>query len=273
MRIPLRLALSALALLVPARLAGQEQPFSATHLSTRIPRAELDAITTRGRELAAYDAAAWHGTDALMALHPAEGSFQRYVARRTADGRWEVLFGIPSAAGDTFAITYRAVQGVPGDTVFKAKAERSADTEWAPRANRALQLGIDSFGRVNRPYNAAVLPVEGSSDWWVYLYPAATVMNVWPLGADLRYRVSADGRRVLETRRMHNGVIEYDSRRGTPAAGMHTAVLADRPEDSDVFLVLQRRPSLPEYIVSETFYFRIDTDGHITAYDREAEKP
>ncbi len=36
-----------------------------------------------------------------------------------------------------------------------------------------------------------------------------------------------------------------------------------------MFLVLIRQPRVPEYIVSQTFYFRIDLDGRITAYDRE----
>ena len=51
-------------------------------------------------------------------------------------------------------------------------------------------------------------------------------------------------------------------------AGFHTAVLDDRPEDTDVFLVLTRRPEVPEYVISATLYFRIDVDGTITAFDR-----
>jgi hypothetical protein len=30
-----------------------------------------------------------------------------------------------------------------------------------------------------------------------------------------------------------------------------------------------REPTLPEYIVSRSYYFRIDVDGRIMAYDRE----
>ena len=36
-----------------------------------------------------------------------------------------------------------------------------------------------------------------------------------------------------------------------------------------MFLVLSRMPPVPEYIVSRTFYFRIDVNGQITAYDRD----
>src|SRR5258707_12538702 len=37
-------------------------------------KAELEAITRRGRDLAGYDAAAWHASDAVMARKPKPGS-------------------------------------------------------------------------------------------------------------------------------------------------------------------------------------------------------
>lgn len=113
-----------------------------------------------------------------------------------------------------------------------------------------------------------------TDEWYVYLVPAPTRAGYWPLGADTRYRISGDGRRLREKRRLHNTVMEYGPPEGrsgeTLAARSHSAVLDDRPEDTDVFHVLSRRPQVPEYIVSETFYFRIDVDGRITAYDRES---
>src|SRR5690242_12424561 len=59
----------------------------------------LAAITARGRALAAYDYAAWHGTDAVIALHPPRGTIRGYIARRTDVG-WMVAFGYPSAQRD-----------------------------------------------------------------------------------------------------------------------------------------------------------------------------
>ena len=43
---------------------------------------ELAAITERGRDLAGYDAAAWHASDALQAKQPKEGSVVRYIAQQ-----------------------------------------------------------------------------------------------------------------------------------------------------------------------------------------------
>jgi hypothetical protein len=48
------------------------------------------------------------------------------------------------------------------------------------------------------------------------------------------------------------------------AAGFHTHVLSDVPEDTDVFFVLTRRLSLPEYIGAATKKtYTIDSDGTI----------
>ena len=55
-------------------------------------KAELTAITDRGRDLAGYDAAAWHASDALQAKQPKEGSVDRYIARKI-DKKWVVAFG------------------------------------------------------------------------------------------------------------------------------------------------------------------------------------
>jgi hypothetical protein len=46
-------------------------------------------------------------------------------------------------------------------------------------------------------------------------------------------------------------------------AGTHTAVLADLPEDTDVFHVLIRTPRVPEYVMTDHFAYRIETDGKI----------
>ncbi|MFI5456914.1 MAG: hypothetical protein ACHRXM_15825 [Isosphaerales bacterium] len=42
---------------------------------------ELAAITQRGRDLAGYDAAAWHASDAVQAKEPKQGSVVRYVGK------------------------------------------------------------------------------------------------------------------------------------------------------------------------------------------------
>ncbi len=90
----------------------------------------------------------------------------------------------------------------------------------------------------------------------------------------MRYRVTRDGRTISDRRRLHNAVLEFPPASKPEAGsrlvfGSHAAVLADRPEDTDVFHVLTREPRVPEYIVTRSYYFRVDVDGHIAAYDRD----
>jgi hypothetical protein len=197
-----------------------------------------------------------------------------YLARRRADGLWEVVFGRSSASTDTFYVAYRAVQARPESEAFLASAVEpvEGDTGYLARAARALALASKDLGQVARPYNRVVLPMPDSTGWYVYLMPAPTRAGYWPLGADTRYRISNDGREIRDKRRLHNTVLEYGPPQKADGArieaGYHSAVLDDRPEDTDVFLVLSRKPQVPEYIVSQSFYFRIDVDGRITAYDR-----
>jgi len=277
--LPLPLAMALLLALAPDHLPAQVREWkSAEHISTRISPDSLGGISERGRAIAAYDAAAWHGSDAVMPLKPDYAAAPRYLARRRPDGRWEVVFGRLSAARDSFLIAYRAVPMGTEDTLYTATrvAPAEVDTGYYVRAARALELAERDFGKQSRPYNSIVVPVAGTAEWFVYLVPAPTRVGYWPLGADVRYRITADGMSLKARRRLHNTVIEY----GPPKAdgdrleaAYHSAVLADTPEDTDVFLVLTRRPLVPEYVVSASYYFRIDTDGRITAYDRETSGP
>jgi hypothetical protein len=104
----------------------------------------------------------------------------------------------------------------------------------------------------------------------VYFYPAQVQEGVYPLGADVRYRVSPDGIKIMEKRQMHKTIIESVSAKAgvTVASGYHTHVLSDLPEETDVLLVLTRQPRVPEIVVTRSYMYTIDVDGQITVADR-----
>jgi hypothetical protein len=68
---------------------------------------------------------------------------------------------------------------------------------------------------------------------------------------------------------MHNATIETPVGSHPDSAGrettryFHTAVLDDRPEDSDVLAVLSRNPRGPEVVLTENYVYIIDIAGSI----------
>lgn len=226
-------------------------------------KAELAEITERGRQLAQYDVAAWHASDAVIATKPEQGAVERYIAKKEGD-TWTVMFGRLNDKGDKFLIAYEARQAAtPKEFKVKKHSPAKEDTGFFLAAAKAIALSLAEFTGVQRPYNVAVLPAP-SNQLYVYVVPAQTNSAVFPLGGDARYLVSADGSKIVTKRQLHKAIIEFSaSGNDNPAAGFHTAVLDDIPEDTDVFHVLSRRPSVPEYIGTKQFIFRIEPDGTI----------
>ena len=239
----------------------------ATH---RPSATEQAAITERGRLLAEYDTAAWQATDAVMAAHPKADASGRYVARKTEAG-WVVDFGRLNSTGDKFLVGYEAVQ-VGSSAKFEVRSfdPMMEDTGWNLSAAKGIKTATRDFGGTDRRYNVAVLPA-GRMEMYVYLYPAQVKVGIYPLGADVRYRLSPDGSKVIEKRQMHKTILE----RAPPtdpsesiAGGYHTHVLSDLPEDTDVMLVLTRQPRVPETVGAGAYVFTVAVDGTITVADR-----
>ena len=227
-------------------------------------KTELAEITERGRQLAEYDGAAWHATDAVLAMKPAEGSVARYLAKKTGNG-WAVAFGRLNEKRDRFLIVYEANQGTgPEEFNVKKYDTPREDAGFYLSAAKAIETVLADFGGVNRPYNVAILPAK-TGQIYVYVIPAQVDQGVYPLGGDARYLVSQDDSRIVEKRQLHKSIIEYATPPETqkPEAGFHTAVLDDVPEDTDVFHVLIRKPSVPEWVATRQHVYRIETDGAI----------
>jgi len=88
-----------------------------------------------------------------------------------------------------------------------------------------------------------------------------------PLGEDERYTASSDGDTLIDKHRMHHSILTFDMndpQMAKTVAGYHIHVLSDVPEDSDVFYVLTRKPSIPEFIgVDGKLRYEIMADGTI----------
>jgi len=251
-----------LVLLIAAPAVGQEEKTE----SKTPTHAELVATTARGRMLADYDVAAWHATDAVEALKPDHAAAPMYVARKVGE-RWDVVFGRLSPDRGSFLIVYRASEGA-GESEFKGKKSDppAEDHGFYLGAAKALETTAKDFGKQSRPYNTYVLPSE-NGQLYVYFLPGQTAEGVYPLGGDLRYTVTLDGSTIVEKRQMHKTIIEKknDLQPGQKlAAGYHTHVVNNDVEDSDVFHVLTRKPSIPEIVgTPDQHKYEIETTGTI----------
>ena len=240
-------------------------------------KATLNAITERGRALYAYDQAAWKGTDAVFSLKPkptTEG-MTHYVCIKTPKG-WHVIFPKWNDAHDKYVIAYQAIEKSDGTYDARAfnppvAADKAVQTEGI-----ALELALHDFQKPQRPYNTAILPAPGGN-FYVYLYPGQIKANAWPIGGDIRYTVSGDGQRILEKRQLHKTVLDAEPKPGSnEVAGYHFHILTDVPEDTDVLYVLNRKPSMPEYIVAgqdNKKTFLINIDGSISTEADDAKAP
>jgi hypothetical protein len=232
----------------------------------KISPEELPQITERGRALYAYDQAAWHATDAVVATHPTNGEDGRYIARKTDNG-WIVAFGHLTEAHDAFLIAHLATQGkTPQEFSVEHFTTPKTDTGFYFAAAEAVDLALKDFQGENVQYNGAVLPAN-EGRLYVYVLPAQTKNGVYLLGGDERYTVSSDGNTLIDKHRMHHSILTFDTNDPQTAkivAGYHVHVLSDVPEDSDVFYVLTRRPSIPEFIgVDGKLRYTIMEDGTI----------
>ncbi len=232
--------------------------------------AALAEITERGRLLAEYDAAAWHSTDAVLALKPAEGSLGRYVAKKTGS-TWIVVYGKLSDARDKFLISYAATREQASDQFAVERYDPPReDSEFYLSGARAIETALGAFSGEQRPYNVAVVPAN-SGKLYVYVYPARTHADVYVLGGDARYLISADGTTIEQTRRMHKSIIETKDPIKTDAAkdgykpvmGIHNHILDDIPEDTDVLYAMTRKPAAPEMIVTWEYTYMVMSDGSI----------
>ncbi len=240
---------------IAANAKDKEQPPTA---------AELAEITQRGKLIAEYDQIAWHATDLVQAQHPEPGKVQGWVIEKQGDD-WLIVFGRLNEVRDELEIAYQVTTkpGMAESGVLNPKPNQT-DKGLLFREFLAMDNARTDFGNPGRPYNDAVLPGP-NGQFYVYFYPAQTDNNVFPMGGDVRYLISADGKTILEKRQLHKTILETQAppAGAKPAAGFHTHFLDNVPGDTDVAYVLMRRPSVPEYIATPEFFYEIDANGTI----------
>ncbi|HEY1986117.1 MAG TPA: hypothetical protein VGG85_11940 [Terracidiphilus sp.] len=230
--------------------------------------AYLAGVTERGRGLFAYDATAAEGTDAFFSLKPDTKGLAHYICVKTRDG-WTVVFPKWNETHDRLMVVYEAKESAGKFSAIKFDKPSAAKDDLLAK-ERALELATTDFGKPARPFNIAVLPGP-DGNLFVYLYPGQIKEGVWPLGGDVRYTVSSDGQHIVEKRQLHKALLDLEVK-PNQHAGFHTNDSSDVPEDTDVLYVLNRKPSMPEFIATSKQLFTIAKDGAIES-GRQSQAP
>src|SRR3954463_16460439 len=151
---------AALALVAPAKAAKKPLPVPA--VSAEEQQAIRDA-STRGALLYAYDQAAWHGTDEMMAKLPdARSKVGGWIVDGPADAPELVFFDRDKAAPHAlFFVRFERGRLVSSRTAGQAEGELSAGRREmiAARAAALEALRTKGFQRcTDGPMNTVVLP-------------------------------------------------------------------------------------------------------------------
>ncbi len=159
-----------------------------------------EAPMDEGQRISEYDFAVSHAMRTLMETGAEPRRVALYVARKEGE-RWHVYFGSFDLRGPLFGIAYEVVQAEPGSAEFEVRRyaeDRPADAELT-RAAMALVTALDAFEPRSVRFYTYVWRDEAGR-WVTYFVPEQVAPGAVRRAADQRVVVSADARRVLESR-------------------------------------------------------------------------
>ncbi|MCC6925397.1 hypothetical protein [Novosphingobium sp.] len=237
-----------------------------SHAQTMTPTDEtaVQQALNRGQLIYAFDQAAWHATDALLADAKRLGrtgdlgaKFGGWIVRPKDSETLEVLFferepGSPN-------VLYRAITSASGDVVrshgFVDENSQQFDAQ-ALRMITARRAGIEAMMKqgilrcASAQFNSIVLPPETpEGPIPVYLLSPQTDLAKVPFGGHARVLIAADGT-VGPVHSFTKGCLDLPTRnaKNAPVMSMATLVLDPHPTEVSVFTMLAA--GLPLYIAT-----------------------
>ena len=225
----------------------------------------LIKIQRKGELIYTYNRRNALATDILLSKVSSFPQNQLYIPYENA-GEHIVSFGHLSDDSKTFVVSYQVV--------FSLEQEDEAELIIYPEPKILtgsvcfLAKAVDSAASVFEPVATSYnyLPLrEDTGNISVYFIPASSDPNIEYIGGDSKIIVSPNGEKIIETVILHKTVLErrIDESEDQILAGFHTHVLGNYPVETDVFYVLSSRLKIPEYIATERWMYKIETDGTI----------
>jgi hypothetical protein len=181
-------------------------PVAAAAAPARISDAEAAAVQlagSRGTLIYAYDQAAWHGTDDMIAKMPkAAETVGGWIVDGPSDAP-EIVFYDRDPTGPHALYTARFKDG----KLASSRVLTAADDRTLSAARLAMITAREAAAKalktaqVNRckeqPFNTVVLPGTGAEPALVYFLSPQTSKDAIPMGGHYRVEVAADGKTKL----------------------------------------------------------------------------
>lgn len=210
----MRLLAAALLLATPA--------LAQTLATTAAERAAIARATLRGKLIYAYDRAAWHGTDDMLAKVPdAAARIGGWVVIGSADAPTVIFY---DKVGTEAVYTARFANGRLDGKVLGPGDNRQlgANTLRLIAARKAALATIGSdravFACADKPFNTVVLPPETpGAPVAVYVMTPQTSNATIPFGGHFRVEVGLSGQ-VGSVRAFTRGCLTMPTGSGTEAA-------------------------------------------------------
>jgi len=223
---------------IAATIVACLAPLSPAVAQDRIGTADLDTVSRRGAQLYAFDQAAWHTTDAL-------------VARRLPTEKMEAIRGwIVEPHGAALTVTYFGLDGAKPYAIYAAdyteekvvdeRVPTTAEPLSAQGARMATALdvarGLQLKGCVDQPFNTVVLPPQSDGTIPVYLLTPMVKADAYPFGGHHEVDIGADGK-VAATRDFTRSCAAME-KPANAAMAFITHLLDPHPTEIHVYLSL-----------------------------------
>ncbi len=204
-----------------------------------LSQGELAAITARGYRLFEYHLVVAQADEGVTLSGIQRDKSSKLIARRLALG-WVVAFGKLSESKDSFVVVAEITPIEAQKISVKKYRKPRQEIGYFRRAALAIDTALANFPENPENYSVTVLPSE-KGDQYVYVYPSATGDGALPLGGDVRFLISADGKTLLERHQMHPAILESTVASDNNEDRIYARSAGDAPEDTDVLYALRRR--------------------------------
>lgn len=232
---------------------------------------DIQTLEKLGHDMYLQDQAAWHASDALMALHPqaelVKENVRGWIVEERPDGEL-VRFIQTSDSGPLAAYDISFASGKP---VVSVPQDRTLTGDEKGQYAAGLQAIKSVSQRCGDNYNTVVLKDPKGDGWLAWALAATTNPNLVMAGGHHRLTVSADGTKVSQMDALSRSCAVLE-KGGVPAgkeiAGLFTTQLVSNlPVETFVFLSLEHR--LPIYVMTpDRTLWRIAA-GKITQIDKK----